>query len=575
MFCYQCGTKIPENGRFCPGCGTPIVESSEELSETPEPAVEAEIAPEPEIEVTPNLEPIAPSEPAVDEVEPAVIPEPEIAPEPEIEVVPEPEPPVFVEPIIEPEPPILTEPTFEPVPPVPTEPAFEQPTFTVEPLVPAEPTLVEAILEESIPEPEQPVFEPVTPVFEQPTFEPVPPVPTEPIFERPTFIPEPFAPAQPTAEYTPVSAEWAPPPPPSGAQEMPGSYTDPGSDGFAHYPPPNVAAGVPMEAPVSAAPRKSKKPLFIILGAVLLVIIIAVVAVIAFNSYRSGIYEDGLAALNAENYQEAYDTFAELGDYRDASTQMAQAQKGLDYEAACALLDAGDLEGALMAFNALGSYKDSSERAEFCQQTLEYEAAIEAFDAGDYESALDAFNDLSFVGFSDSSEWVDKSAYAIAEKIYEEGKLYEAYQAFKALGSYADSADRAQACTVPLPNTGELYHNGSYVSSSSAIVIDGSNSTYVSYYKVYAGAELVSTIFLNPGGSCTVEVPPGDYTIKEAVGSIWFGEEIMFGDEGGYEVLLFEGDNNYFTLEYNIKVTITLAVLNGDVGAEPTSREDF
>jgi tetratricopeptide (TPR) repeat protein len=321
--------------------------------------------------------------------------------------------------------------------------------------------------------------------------------------------------------------------------------------------------------------KKSKKTLFIALGAALLIVVLAVGAVVGFNIYRSNTYDDAMAALNAKDYQQALETFEGLGDYRDAANLALRARQGIDYEAALALLDAEDYEAALGAFLELGDFADTRALATLCQQNIDYRAALDAFEAGDFEEALEGFADLAAVGFSDSSEQRDAVAYAIADQKFNAGDRYAAYQDFEALGSYKDSSDRMQQCTTEFPATGELYHNDGYRSSSSAIVIDATSSSYTSYYKIYSGGDLVSTIFLNVGGSCTIEVPPGDYTLKEASGTTWFGEDVMFGDEGYYELLLFDGNNDYFTLEYNVKVTITLSVLNGDVGSSPTDRMVF
>jgi hypothetical protein len=348
---------------------------------------------------------------------------------------------------------------------------------------------------------------------------------------------------------------------------------------LSQYPPPDATAFYPLQQQPQPSQqpsqKKSKKPLFIALGAALLVIVLVVGAVVGFNIYRSNIYDDALAALNADSYQQALEAFEDLGDYRDAPALALRAQQGIDYQAAQAFFDAEDYEAAREAFLELGDFEDSRALVTLCQQNIDYRAALDAFEAGDFKAALEGFTGLAAAGFSDSSDQRDATAYAIADQKYNEGDHYGAYQDFKNLGSFKDSSDRMQQCATAFPATGELYHNEGYVSSSSAIVIDGTNSSYTSYYKIYSGDNLVSTIFLNTGGSCTVEVPPGDYTIKEASGTTWFGEEVMFGDEGYYEILLFDGSNNYFTLEYNVKVTITLSVLDGDVGSSPTDRTGF
>jgi tetratricopeptide (TPR) repeat protein len=389
------------------------------------------------------------------------------------------------------------------------------------------------------------------------------------------------APAAPEAapEVTPV--EPAPELAPELAPEVAPETVDvaavlpaPAPETAASYPPP-----APTDALEPAPPKKSRKKLFIILGIVLLVVILAVGGVLGFSFWRSSVYDQGVEALAVDDYQQAYDNFAKLGGYKDAQDLMELARLGLDYEAAQALLDAEDYEGAKQAFEALSGFEDAADKALFCQQNIDYLAAIADFDKGDFERALEVFTELADAKFEDTAQWRDKSNYAIANKKYEAGDLYGAYGLFKNLGSFEDSAERAQQCTTAFPATGELYHNGDFVSSVSALVLNGSNTSYPSYYKLYTGSTLVATFFLNAGGSCTIELPPGDYQVREAIGDVWFGEEVMFGDEGDYAIMTFDDGIDYFTLEYNIEMTITLSVigeLSGDaVGSDPTTREGF
>ncbi|MDR1183630.1 MAG: zinc-ribbon domain-containing protein [Coriobacteriales bacterium] len=352
-----------------------------------------------------------------------------------------------------------------------------------------------------------------------------------------------------------------------------------------YAPPDSVNSNMPQppvfqqSAPDLSKPKKSKKGLFIALGAALLVILLVVGGFVGFNIYRSSNYDDAVTLFNSGEYQQAYDAFDKLGDYQDAPLFKDLAQNWLDYEAARALLDAEDFEGAKSAFEALAGFEDSADFALLCQHNIDYLAAINNYEDGDFEGALTAFSTLASLGFADASDWADKTSYALAAGLYDAGDYYAAFKAFQALGTYEDSSARMEECTTAYPSTGEYYHNGDYASSASAIAIDAGNAKYAAYFKIYSGSTLVSTIFLNAGGSCTIEVPPGYYSIKEATGDYWFGEEIMFGDEGYYEVMLFDGGNDYFDLPNNIITTITLSTGNLDggssVGADPTTREDF
>jgi tetratricopeptide (TPR) repeat protein len=316
--------------------------------------------------------------------------------------------------------------------------------------------------------------------------------------------------------------------------------------------------------------------LFIALGVVLLVILIAVGGIVGFNGYRANAYNDAVALFDVGDYAQARDGFDKLGDYKDAAALAVLAQNWFDYEAAQTLLGSEDFAGAKEAFLALGDFEDSADQAELCQLNLDYLAAIESFDAGDFETALEEFTELAAVRFLDAATWKSKAFYAIAEGKLADGDRYGAYEDFKKLGSFEDSADRMKECTTEYPGSGEIYHNEGYVSTRSAIKIDGGNAGFVSYYKVYSGETLVSTIFLHAGQSCTIEVPPGDYTIKQATGTDWFGEEIMFGDEGYYEKMTYDNGNDYFNLGDNVITTITLSVSEGgNVGGEEVPRSNF
>jgi tetratricopeptide (TPR) repeat protein len=431
-----------------------------------------------------------------------------------------------------------------------------------------------------------------------PAFEPAPVSAPEPAPQE-----TPAAGFDPTPAPTPLSAAGFDPTPATGPAHFPDAtpFSDttnqysptgtmsqyPPSNPAPQYPPPDsVNPNIPQPsafqqgAPDLSKSKKSKKGLFIALGAALLVVLLVVGGFVGFNIYRSSNYDNAVALFESAEYQQAYDAFDKLGDYKDALWFKDLAQQWLDYEAARALLDAEDFEGAKRAFEALAGFEDSTNLALLCQQNIDYLAAVDSYDKGDFDSALTTFGALASAGFSDASDWKDKTSYALAAKLYDEGDFYGAFKAFKALGSYEDSSARMEQCTTSYPNTGEHYHNGDYVSSASAIAIDGGNASYAAYFKIYSGGTLVSTIFLNAGGSCTIEVPPGDYSIKEATGDYWFGEEIMFGDEGYYEVMLFDGgEYNYFNLGDNIITTITLAATDLDagssVGADPTSRESF
>ncbi|HBT95399.1 MAG TPA: hypothetical protein DEB24_04595, partial [Coriobacteriia bacterium] len=168
---------------------------------------------------------------------------------------------------------------------------------------------------------------------------------------------------------------------------------------------------------------------------------------------------------------------------------------------------------------------------------INYLAGQKYFEDGDYEAARPVFALLALDDFEDASEWVKKTDYAQAAVLFDGGDLYGAYLSFKKLGAYSDSTERMAACTTPAPANGTIYFDGGFASSTSELVIDGSSITQASYFKLYSGDTLVSTFWVSPAGSVTLGLRSGTYTIKEAWGDPWFGEEVMFGDEGYYTIM--------------------------------------
>ena len=368
------------------------------------------------------------------------------------------------------------------------------------------------------------------------------------------------APTQPAAPYSAP----APAPAPYAAASAPAPYS-----------PPAPMPAAPPAAPI-APKKKSSKGLLIGIIAAVVVVLLAVGGIVGYNIYRSNNYDKAAAMLDAGDYQGAYDAFGKLGSYKDSADQQKLAQKWMDYRAAKALYQNKEYEAALEAFKKLGDFEDSGEYIASCGRHISYNKAIADYEKGDYKSAHDAF--LTFIGdkdFPDAKDWAYKCSYAEADALYQAGDVYGAYMAFMAIASYEDSSDRAAKCTTPKPATSILYFNSSYASTRSAITIVATNANYASYFKVYSGSTLVSTLWVNAGTKLTLELAPGVYTLKQATGDAWFGEEIMFGDEGYYEVLVFEGGLKYFDLEDNVEVTLTLSVQDGNTGSDKTDRKDF
>ncbi|MGI6105868.1 MAG: hypothetical protein ACOYD7_06760 [Raoultibacter sp.] len=147
---------------------------------------------------------------------------------------------------------------------------------------------------------------------------------------------------------------------------------------------------------------------------------------------------------------------------------------------------------------------------------------------------------------------------------------------FKGLGAYEDAEARAASCILAAPETGELYHNEGFVSSSTDIVFEAGAIPYARYIKIYSGDAHVSSVFIHPNSSTTIHVPAGDYTFKSASGELWFGETDMFGSDGDYYMFVFDGSNEVTHLDDNKIYTISLSTEGGgNVGGKTVDRSSF
>ena len=216
-------------------------------------------------------------------------------------------------------------------------------------------------------------------------------------------------------------------------------------------------------------------------------------------------YDHAVQQLEAGQYDEAYSTFAALGDYQDCGDRLLQvrANKAFDagqydaagsiyatlpaayqdhaadfaalYNAAKAKLEAGNYDDAIDAFTALGNYSDSRTQIQeatyrkACQLAENGErdtaAALFAsmhgykdsqariaqmqadilFERGDYAEAWDVYAGLLEAYQTHNAEYAD--FYAAAQLLLENGMYDGAARAFAALGSYQDSAEMVSECS--------------------------------------------------------------------------------------------------------------------------------
>lgn len=97
-------------------------------------------------------------------------------------------------------------------------------------------------------------------------------------------------------------------------------------------------------------------------------------------------YNEAVALMKSGLYDEATETFYNLGDYRDSRTMALESQ----YNKAVSLLENGSYDEAAEIFYNLGDYKDS---CTMCLESL-YDKAMSLFENGSYDKAIDVYRNM-------------------------------------------------------------------------------------------------------------------------------------------------------------------------------------
>lgn len=159
--------------------------------------------------------------------------------------------------------------------------------------------------------------------------------------------------------------------------------------------------------------------------------------------------------------------------------------------------------------------------------------------------------------------------YMRASALYRNGRYLQAMEGFLAC-DYGDAAERAAACSLPMPKTGSLYRNKEVKGGNSTLSIkvndDIGKGVLVKVYNM--DDVLVAALFINGKGKANCNIPAGTYRIKQGLGDQWYGLEDSFGPEGSYEVMRFNGFSDYVQFDSGYMYTITLNVRPGDLKGE-------
>lgn len=349
---------------------------------------------------------------------------------------------------------------------------------------------------------------------------------------------------------------------------------------------------------------------------------------------RGVAYEKAKRAMEKGNYAEAIRTFEADPDFEEAGRFRNRCRAALNVEEAKALYDAEQYGEALAILNELykvdteGRFTDEAERLSgACSDMLHFNEAKALFEQGEYEQTLELIDRYGLQGMEGAEDVVaectrritfgkidtlmangayadalalldteagrqipdraarvteckNRIAYGEAEAALKDGRNYDAYLAFRALGSFSDAEGRAKKCIVSKPKTGETYHNGSFNSSAVSLTIIPPKDDTCTYFKIYAvkdGKEtLVSCAFIRSGEKVTVKMPTGTYLFKSAYSSgDWFGETDMFGDNGVYQRLKVNGADSCSLTKGKWELKLRQNVSDGNVETASENRNNF
>ena len=260
----------------------------------------------------------------------------------------------------------------------PEAPATETPAEEAKTEVPAEEPAAEAVAAE-------------TPA-EEPAAEAAPAEPSvlEPVEAISSEVTE-VAPIETPAVQSPIEAAPAPAPAPAPVEAAPAPAEAPVAE-------PAVEVA-PVAAPVAAKPKKSKKPLIIVLSIIAAVIILAGAGVGVFFYLLVQKYNKASEAFENENYEESLELFTQLKTFKDAEYWAQCSQVELDYQKVDGLIENEDFDGAITILAEVeefyGSDSKGKEAKALKTECETVKAAFEQKDQKNYFEAKGKFNSLT------------------------------------------------------------------------------------------------------------------------------------------------------------------------------------
>ena len=152
---------------------------------------------------------------------------------------------------------------------------------------------------------------------------------------------------------------------------------------------------------VAAQAQKSDKGLGVAFAGVCVMLAMFLVTLsVCFIVVPQVKYNDAVALLEAEKYDEATMAFTNLESYRDSEEKIEEIKTILldkDYDVALSLLNAEKYNEAIDAFTKLGDHRDSKVKVEEIKTTVldkKYDEAEKLFNAGKYAEAINIYSTL-------------------------------------------------------------------------------------------------------------------------------------------------------------------------------------
>ena len=113
------------------------------------------------------------------------------------------------------------------------------------------------------------------------------------------------------------------------------------------------------------------------------------------------VYGEAEDAMASEDYDAAIEKYQALGNYKDSSEKLAEAQNKKKYNEALCLYNSGNYEEARTMFDELGDYEDSKRYLMLCSmsdynalQEEIYNEALDCFGRGEYLTAKKSFEQI-------------------------------------------------------------------------------------------------------------------------------------------------------------------------------------